>query len=85
MPKYFPKIQPQMPNLEEVWSGFRPCTPDGLPYLGYSSNIPNLVVACGHAMLGLSLGPATGKIVSELILGQNTSLSLKSLTPERFQ
>ncbi|HMQ60835.1 MAG TPA: FAD-binding oxidoreductase, partial [Flavilitoribacter sp.] len=74
IPAYYPDIQPEMPALQHIWHGFRPCSPDGLPYLGRSKKYSNLVVATGHAMMGLSLGPATGKIVAELI--QNTPLSI---------
>ncbi len=38
-----------------VWHGLRPCSPDGLPYIGRSGRYENLTLATGHAMLGLSL------------------------------
>lgn len=66
------------------WRGLRPCTPDGLPYLGRSGKIPNLVVATGHAMMGLSLGPVTGKLVGELLDNAPTSVNLSLLAPERY-
>ncbi|MCB4800345.1 NAD(P)/FAD-dependent oxidoreductase, partial [Neotamlana laminarinivorans] len=47
--------------------GLRPCSPDGLPYIGKSSKCKNLTIATGHAMMGWSLGPATGKLVSEIV------------------
>lgn len=64
--------------------GLRPCSPDGLPYIGKSKNCKNLVVASGHAMMGWSLGPATGKLVSELISSKKTSLNLSSFSVDRF-
>ncbi|WP_242202624.1 NAD(P)/FAD-dependent oxidoreductase [Aestuariivivens insulae] len=63
--------------------GLRPCTPDGLPYIGKSSKCNNLTIATGHAMMGWSLGPATGKLVSELIVDRKTSLNLEPFSPDR--
>jgi len=84
VPKYFPGIQLQMPEEKNIWYGFRPCTPDGLPYLGYSKKIKNLIIAGGHAMSGLSLGPASGKLVAELANHQPTSVNMDVFDPERF-
>lgn len=84
-------IRPYLPELplpelgkDEVWRGFRPCTPDGLPYLGRLEAASNVTVAAGHAMVGLSLGAATGKLVSEIVTGQRPSLPLDMFRPERF-
>ncbi|WP_299434940.1 FAD-dependent oxidoreductase [uncultured Aquimarina sp.] len=63
--------------------GLRPCTPDGLPYIGKSSKCKNLTIATGHAMMGWSLGPATGKLVAEVISDQKTSLDLTPFHPDR--
>lgn len=63
--------------------GLRPCSPDGLPYIGKSSKCSNLTIATGHAMMGWSLGPATGKLVSEIISNKKTSLDLLSYNPDR--
>tara|TARA_R110002073_G_scaffold313380_3_gene485335 strand:+ start:41456 stop:42700 length:1245 start_codon:yes stop_codon:yes gene_type:complete len=64
-------------------SGLRPCTPDGLPYIGRSSKCKNLTIATGHAMMGWSLGPATGKIITEIISEQKASLDLSPFAVER--
>ncbi|WP_299046833.1 FAD-dependent oxidoreductase [uncultured Polaribacter sp.] len=64
--------------------GLRPCSPDGLPYIGKSINCVNLTVATGHAMMGWSLGPATGKLVSEIISDKKTSLNLNPFSVDRF-
>jgi len=66
-----------------VECGLRPCSPDGLPYIGKSSKCANLTIATGHAMMGWSLGPATGKLVSELISGKKTTLDLNPFHPDR--
>ena len=63
--------------------GLRPCSPDGLPYIGKSSKCDNLTIAAGHAMMGWSLGPATGKLVTEIISNKKTSLDLSSFHPDR--
>ena len=73
-----------MPRKETVWAGLRPCSPDGLPYIGRTKKIKNVVVATGHSMMGLSLGPATGKLVSEIINNQHTSARCEAFNPERF-
>lgn len=70
----------------EPWSGLRPCTPDGLPSIGPIPGMQNATVATGHAMLGLSLGPVTGKLVTDLITQGKPELEvdLLKLAPERF-
>jgi D-amino-acid dehydrogenase len=70
--------------LLEVWRGLRPCTPDGLPALGRPRRWHNVVVAAGHAMLGLSLGPITGHLVAQLVTGQTPSVDITALDPDRF-
>jgi D-amino-acid dehydrogenase len=65
----------------EPWSGLRPCTPDGLPYIGRAPGFGNVVIATGHAMLGLSLGPVTGKLVAALVAGGSID---RKLDPKRF-
>ena len=57
------------PTLEEWW-GWRPMTPDGLPLIGRIPAFDNLYIAAGHGMLGVSMSPATGKLVAELIMGR---------------
>lgn len=63
--------------------GLRPVSPDGLPYIGKSKKCSNLTIATGHAMMGWSLGPATGKLVSEVILSKKTSMNLAPFNPDR--
>ncbi|MEM9544944.1 MAG: FAD-dependent oxidoreductase [Bacteroidota bacterium] len=76
IPKYYPELAIDMPRKENVWYGYRPCTPDGMPYIDQSQLIKNAFVATGHGMMGMSLGPATGKMVSELFLAKKTSIPL---------
>ncbi len=82
--KYIPEFDLPMPSQDEIWYGYRPCSADGLPYIGKVSKYKNLVVATGHSMLGLSLGAGTGKLVSEIISDQPTSMNITPFNPERF-
>jgi len=85
IPKYYPDMRVDMPAQQEVWHGLRPCSPDGLPYIGRSRSVDNLIVATGHSMMGLSLAPATGKLVSELVEGTKTTIPLEVFDPERYR
>ncbi|MBE0669880.1 MAG: FAD-dependent oxidoreductase [Anaerolineales bacterium] len=71
-------------DVKETWAGLRPTTPDGVPIIGKSPKHGNLILATGHAMLGLSLGPGTGQVVAELLNGQEASVSLSPMRLERF-
>lgn len=71
-------------ELLEVWRGMRPCTPDGLPIVGRPARLENLVIATGHAMVGVSLGPVTGKLVAEIVQGERPSIDVAALSPSRF-
>lgn len=71
---FYPDMRVEMPKSEDTWFGFRPCTPSGMPIIAKDKKIVNLTLATGHAMMGLSLAPATGKIVTELISGKVTSV-----------
>ena len=84
VPRYFSNLQPKMPETKDIWYGFRPCSPDGLPYIGRIKSIKNLMIAGGHSMMGLGLGPATGKIISEICNEQKTSVRTDAFNPERF-
>jgi len=84
IPRYFPDMAPALPVEKDIWFGFRPCSPDGLPYLGNSKTLENLTVATGHGMMGVSLGPATGKLVSELINGTSLTMDIRPFSANRF-
>lgn len=68
----------------EIWRGLRPCTPDGLPIVSRVKKLENVIVATGHAMLGMSLGPITGTLVSQLAQREASQLDLTPLSAERF-
>ncbi len=84
VPKYYPKFTLDDFAGIQPWRGLRPCSPDGLPYLGRTANYSNLTIATGHAMMGLSLGPITGRLVSEILSGEKPSLDLTLLNPDRY-
>jgi len=70
---------------EKVWFGFRPVSADGMPYIGFAKKTKNLLVATGHAMLGLSLGAGTGKLVAEMAGGKPASIDMEAFDPKRYQ
>ncbi|HVU59005.1 MAG TPA: FAD-dependent oxidoreductase [Puia sp.] len=82
--RFFPEFDVPMPPAERIWYGYRPCSADGLPYIGRIRKYDNVVVATGHSMLGLSLGAGTGKLVSELVEERATSIDLRPFAVERF-
>jgi D-amino-acid dehydrogenase len=69
--------------IRSEWCGLRPCTPDGIPYVGPVPGQSGLFVATGHAMLGLTLGPVTGKLIEGYVLEGRTSLPAGALGLER--
>lgn len=83
VPDYFPAFEKKDFEGVEPWHGLRPVPPDGLPYLGRSARWRNLVVATGHAMMGLSLAPATGLIVSQILAKQEPALPLDLCAVDR--
>ena len=80
---YYPNVKVNQQEKEHAKCGLRPCSPDGLPYIGKSSKCKNVTFATGHAMMGWSLGPATGKLVSEIISDKKTSLDLSPFHVDR--
>jgi D-amino-acid dehydrogenase len=77
---YYPDIQ--LNDAEKVWYGYRPCTPDGMPYVGRWKEGSAIIVATGHAMMGLSLAPSTGRMVKELVMSIKRPHFM--LAPNRF-
>lgn len=84
VPEYFPAFQGVDLSGLPFWTGLRPCSPDGLPYLGRTRACQNLTVATAHAMMGLSLAPATGIIVARLLEGEPPGFDLRLLDPDRW-
>lgn len=81
--QYYPSIELSHQEMEAASCGLRPLSPDGLPYIGKPQSCENMTIATGHAMLGWTLGPGTGKLVSELIVNKKTSLDTAAYHPNR--
>jgi D-amino-acid dehydrogenase len=84
VPKYFPDFKLPMPDPKDVWFGFRPVSPDGLPYIGLSNKYKNLGIATGHAMIGLSMGTVTGKLMAEAFNGDKPSMNIGAFKVDRY-
>lgn len=81
---YCPDIESGEKDMPDTWSGFRPCTNDGLPIIGRAKKWKNVIVASGHGMLGMTQGPITGKLVAELCENSSPGLDISALSPNRF-
>ena len=82
--EFMPQFEEQDFSQIETWAGLRPCTPDGLPYIGRTKKYTNLLIGTGHAMLGFTLGPITGSMLSKEILGETPTINSSLLKVERF-
>lgn len=82
--KYYNGLKIEQSDIDNAACGLRPCSPDGLPYIGRLSKVKNVTVATGHAMMGWSLGPATGKLISEIISDKRYSLNIQPFHVERY-
>ncbi|MEO6949012.1 MAG: FAD-dependent oxidoreductase [Ginsengibacter sp.] len=82
--KFYPGLEIEFPPKDKIWTGLRPVSPDGLPYLGKAKNFDNLYIAGGNAMLGISEGAADGKIISELVSGRKSPIDISAFTVDRF-
>ena len=82
--RYYPDFESSHFKDIQPWVGLRPVSPDGLPYLGRTQRYNNLVIATGHAMMGLSLGPVSGNIVSQILSNETPSIDIQILNPDRY-
>lgn len=82
--RYYKNIDVPCPNETEIWKGYRPCAPDGMPYVGQLDDFSNLFVGTGHGMMGLSLGAVTGKMLCEMITDQQPSVEMQPFRLNRF-
>jgi len=82
--RYYPWLMPS--DFEGVvpWFGLRPVSPDGMPYVGRTAKFANLSIAAGHAMMGMTLGPITGRLVADILAGENPPFDMAQLSPDRF-
>jgi len=82
--RFYPENDIKMPAANDIWLGLRPCSPDGLPYIGRDKKMKNVVLATGHAMLGISMAAATGKLVAEILQEEKPSIDLELFGANRF-
>lgn len=82
--RYYPDFEAKFPETDQIWKGLRPCSPDGLPYIGFAPGYSNVLVNSGHSMMGVSLAPASGKITSELHQQKDSSLEIRGFEVGRF-
>ncbi|MFZ1523933.1 MAG: FAD-dependent oxidoreductase, partial [Saprospiraceae bacterium] len=80
---YYPDLHLPEAQVEKVWTGLRPCSPDGLPYIGNSPHHQNVTIAGGHAMLGISLAAATGLLVKQIVHKEKTEISIDAFRVDR--
>jgi D-amino-acid dehydrogenase len=80
---YYDKLEIKEEEIAGARCGLRPVSPDGLPYIGRTAKFSNLSIATGHAMMGWSLGPATGKLIAEIISDRKPSMRLEGFCPDR--
>lgn len=81
---FYPGLKIDFPPADKIWNGLRPVTPDGLPYIDRAAAYKNVIIAGGHAMLGISEGTGTGKLVCEMIQSKQTSISTGAFKLNRF-
>lgn len=88
MRKSIAESYPSFKNVDlssvPVWSGLRPCPPDGMPYIGRAPRLTNAIIATGHGMMGMSLGPISGELVAQIATRETPSIPLDLLSPDRY-
>jgi D-amino-acid dehydrogenase len=82
--RYYPDFRREDFDGIAPWCGLRPCSPDGLPYIGRTRGASNLLVGTGHAMMGVSLAPFTGKLLAQLMAGERPPIDLSLVSPDRY-
>jgi D-amino-acid dehydrogenase len=82
--RFYPAFEAKFPQENQIWKGLRPCSPDGLPYIGLAPGYSNVLVGSGHSMMGISLAPATGKILAELHQQKATAMEIQGFEVGRF-
>jgi D-amino-acid dehydrogenase len=81
---FYPGLRIEFPPADKIWNGLRPVTPDGLAYIGRTKEYSNVVIAGGHAMLGISQGTGTGLLVSQVLENKKTEIDLSAFDLKRF-
>jgi D-hydroxyproline dehydrogenase subunit beta len=66
-----------------VWTGFRPATPDNLPYIGPSPTQKNVYIAAGHEGLGITTALGTAELITDMIVGREPAILIEPYLPSR--
>ena len=80
---FYPSVNIPEIDRNDAGYGFRPISADGVPYIGRTKNLKNVIIATGHAMMGWSMSTGTGKIVSEIVDQKQTSINIERFNPNR--
>ena len=80
---FYPSIKVSSSERENARFGFRPISADGVPYIGRTNKLDNVIIATGHGMMGWSMSTGTGKIISEIISNKKTSIDINRFNPNR--
>ncbi|MCH7398799.1 FAD-dependent oxidoreductase [Belliella sp. DSM 107340] len=83
--RYYPDFQSKFPEPEKIWKGLRPCSPDGLPYIGQAPSLENVLVGSAHGMMGISMAPATGKLLTQIHQKESTGILIDAFGVGRYQ
>jgi len=70
--------------LREPWMGRRPTVPDTLPIIGAAPRHQNLWLAFGHSHMGLTMGPITGQLIANAVVGSEQPFALSACDPQRY-
>ncbi|HUZ60208.1 MAG TPA: FAD-dependent oxidoreductase [Hanamia sp.] len=81
---FYPGLKIDFPPEDKIWTGLRPVTPDGLPYIGKTENFGNLLISGGNAMLGISEGAGSGLIISDIVDKRKTPIDINAFKVGRF-
>ncbi len=76
--------EPYTDDVEEEWFGWRPMTYDGKPIIDWAPEMENVLIAAGHNMMGLTMAPATGRLVAELLDGRPPHIDPQPFSLRRF-
>jgi D-amino-acid dehydrogenase len=82
--RFYPGFQAKFPENEKIWKGLRPCSPDGVPYIGAAPGYENVWFGTGHGMMGISMATGTGKILADLHQGHASPIDVKAFEVGRF-
>ena len=85
--KIFKMVLPGMKEPDAAttrWMGRRPGTPDSLPVIGPSKKVSNVWYGFGHGHMGLTWGPTTGRLITEIITGTKSNIDLSPFRADRF-